>query len=853
MIDLLSPVGDFDCLKAAVQNGANSVYFGADLFSARAFASNFDINTLEKAIIYAKTRGVKTNLTLNTLVTDSEFSEAFELAKKAYEFGIDAIIVQDLGLAKQLIKHFPDLDIHASTQMTAHNLQGVLELQRLGFKRVVLSRELSLQEIEYICKNTDVEIEVFIHGALCISYSGQCLFSSMVGGRSGNRGKCAQPCRLPYKLLENDREIDKGHLLSTRDLCGLDCIPNLIKAGVTCLKIEGRMKNPEYVATVTRIYRKYIDLAEALINTQKFIDGENLDIYDFKENTTNKSKYIINENDRKTLLQAFNRGMSSSGHLLNEPNKNLVFKDKPNNMGLFLGKVQKYNKNKGYITVKLQESIEIGDTISLEKEKGSYNVSELMDKNRNIKETSIGQTVTIGRMKGNINLGDNIYKMSSKTLNTLAQNSINGEHRKISLNCKVTIKHNEPLKITVTPTTETANNLDIYSNLNITYNSEIIPENAQNRPLEKEKIIAQINKTNDSIFEFSNIDVELDPNIFLPKFSATLNDLRRKVLESVYNYAISNIKRICIKKVEPDSLNNEVKNSLNDNTKTISILLNILNLDFDYSRLDGFDNIYIPLKYFSIKKYDGILKTLEQKFNVYIYMPTIIKANYRNLLFSNIFNTIESHNIKGFVISNISNLLLLENVLKNPDYNFDLIANYTFNVFNLHSVLELKNLGINKYTISPESTKEIINRLCNFVENSTISENGTSGLRTLLPAELIVYGKTPLMNMNYCPLGKTNKCYPTCTSKCMTDNSYFLEDRLKMKFRILFDNIQTVSTIYNCKTTSISPNDFSSVNCYRIDILDESIDEINNIVNTVKKGERLEGKEFTNGNLNREI
>ena len=247
------------------------------------------------------------------------------------------------------------------------------------------------------------------------------------------------------------------------------------------------------------------------------------------------------------------------------------------------------------------------------------------------------------------------------------------------------------------------------------------------------------------------------------------------------------------------------------------------------------------------------MKTLEQKFNVYIYMPTIIKANYRNLLFSNIFNTIENHNIKGFVISNISNLLLLENVLKNPDYNFDLIANYTFNVFNLHSVLELKKLGINKYTISPESTKEIINKLCNFVKNSTISENGTSGLKTLLPAELIVYGKTPLMNMNYCPLGKTNKCYPTCTSKCITDNSYFLEDRLKMKFRILFDNIQTVSTIYNCKTTSISPNDFSSVNCYRIDILDESIDEINNIVNTVKKGERLEGKEFTNGNLNREI
>ena len=153
MIDLLSPVGDFDCLKAAVQNGANSVYFGANLFSARAYASNFNLENLEKAIRYAKTRGVKTNLTLNTLVSDDEFSDAFEHAKKAYEFGIDAIIVQDLGLAKQLIKSFPDLDIHARTQMSIHNLQGVLELQELGFKRVVLARELSIEEIQYICQN----------------------------------------------------------------------------------------------------------------------------------------------------------------------------------------------------------------------------------------------------------------------------------------------------------------------------------------------------------------------------------------------------------------------------------------------------------------------------------------------------------------------------------------------------------------------------------------------------------------------------------------------------------------------------------------------------------------------------
>ena len=360
MIDLLAPVGNFECLKAAVQNGADSVYFGADIFSARAFAHNFNEEELKQAIDYAKIRGVKTNLTLNILIKDNEFDDAIALASKAYEFGIDAIIVQDLGLAQKLIELFPDLPIHGSTQMTIHSLNGALQLQELGFKRVVLSRELSLNEIEYICKNTDIEIECFVHGALCISYSGQCLFSSMLGGRSGNRGKCAGPCRLPYALLEENKVIDSGYLLSTRDLCGLDFLPRFIKAGVNCLKIEGRMKSPEYVATVTRIYRKYIDLA-----------------YSNKD-------YVIDENDRKTLLQAFNRGMSSSGHLNSEANRKLIYKDKPNNMGLYIGFIEKYNSNKGHITLKLNEPISIGDTIAIENESGSYRISELMDKKINI-------------------------------------------------------------------------------------------------------------------------------------------------------------------------------------------------------------------------------------------------------------------------------------------------------------------------------------------------------------------------------------------------------------------------------------------------------------------------------------
>ena len=271
--------------------------------------------------------------------------------------------------------------------------------------------------------------------------------------------------------------------------------------------------------------------------------------------------------------------------------------------------------------------------------------------------------------------------------------------------------------------------------------------------------------------------------------------------------------------------------------KEVSVLLNVLHTDFDYSKLDGIDNVYIPLKYFSNAKYSGILEVLQQKFKIYIYMPTIIKANYRNLFYNNIENTIEKYDIKGFVVSNISNLKLLENVLKNKSHNFELIANYTFNVFNKYSIDELKSLGISRFTISPEANKNIIINLCN---------------TSCLPKELIVYGNTPLMNMNYCVNGKSNKCYPTCTSKCNSDNKYYLKDRMNMNFRVLFDNIQTVSTIYNSKINSIVAADFD-IDCARIDILDENIDEINFVVEQVLKGARLEGKEYTNGNLNREI
>ncbi len=719
MIDLLSPVGDFQCLKAAVQNGADSVYFGSNLFSARNFAHNFNIDELKQAIEYAKIRGVKTNLTLNTLLKDSEFNSALELALRSYEFGIDSIIVQDLGLAMKLIKILPDLPIHASTQMSIHNLNGALKLQELGFRRVVLARELSMDEITHICKNTNIEIECFIHGALCISYSGQCLFSSMLGGRSGNRGKCAGPCRLPYELFENNKKINSGYLLSTKDLCGLEYIPDMINAGVHCLKIEGRMKSPEYVATVTRIYRKYIDLA------------------------LSNMPYEIDDADKKDLLQVFNRGMLSNGHLTNSPNKQLVYKEKPNHMGIFLGTIQNYNKNKGYITLKLKEPIAIGDKVSLKNGNCSYTISELMDKSKNIKETKSGQTVTFGRIKGNINLGDKIYKISSKSLINIANRSFSKENRKIPLKCNITIKKDSPVSINII----SSSSLPEYKNLDITCQLPYIPEKAINRSLDKETIIKQISKTNSTPYVFDNIHIDLDNNLHLSKLSI-LNELRRTALEKVYTYVVSKINRQLpynVLNTDTDkniTVLNNMRNFANTNFNLsnvikpkISLLLNIINSNFDYSKLKDVENIYIPLKYFSDKNYKKILDILNKKANLFIYFPTILKGNYKNLFYSIAKNTINNYDIKGFVVSNIGNIKMLDDLFEDLKQHFKIIANYTFNIFNSNSVLELKKLNISKFTISPESDKDVLSNLCNY---------------NYLQKELIVYGKIPLLNMNYC-------------------------------------------------------------------------------------------------------
>ncbi len=399
-MELLSPVGNFDHLIAAVQNGADAVYLGANNFNARANAQNFDKNELKNAIRYARKRGVDVHLALNTLLFNNEIKEALTLAKFAYECGITAIIVQDIGLAVKLIKYFPDLPIHASTQMTISNQYGVQLMEKLGLKRVVLARELSLEEIANIRKNTNLELECFGHGALCVAYSGQCLFSSMVGKRSGNRGLCAGPCRLHYNLLKNGNNKESGYLLSPKDICTLQILPQLIDCGIDSLKIEGRKKSYEYVSIVTKIYRKYIDLAK------------------------DKTKpYQVQDEDLKQLLQIYNRGGMGTGYFENR--QNIVYPEKPNHLGIYVGKVKAIFPKKNQVALDLTEKIAMGDVISIN-ENTSY-ISQIIHGD------------TVGEIKNikNIKIGDKVYRIVSHSLNKQQWENHKKELKKVDISCKL--------------------------------------------------------------------------------------------------------------------------------------------------------------------------------------------------------------------------------------------------------------------------------------------------------------------------------------------------------------------------------------------------------------------------------
>lgn len=346
-VELLAPAGNKDAFIGAINAGADAVYLGGEKYSARAYADNFSTEDIIFCIRYAHLRGKKVYLTVNTLMKDSEIDELCDYIAPMYEAGLDACIIQDIGAFTLLKKTFPDMEMHVSTQMTITGVYGAKLLKEMGASRIVPARELSLEEIKYIREETGLEIETFVHGAMCYSYSGQCLFSSILGGRSGNRGRCAQPCRLPYKVTLNNRTTPECYPLSLKDMCTIEHIDTLMEAGIDSFKIEGRMKKPEYSAGVTAIYRKYTDLK--------------------LKNPTQTLQF--DKNDLEKLNKLYIRSKRQDGYYFKQNGAEMVTLDSPSYSGsddALLQEIQKKYINKIMrLPLTVYASVISGEKISL--------------------------------------------------------------------------------------------------------------------------------------------------------------------------------------------------------------------------------------------------------------------------------------------------------------------------------------------------------------------------------------------------------------------------------------------------------------------------------------------------------
>ena len=491
-VEILSPAGSYESLKAAVAAGADAVYIGGSRFGARAFADNLEEASLLEAIDYVHLHGKQIYLTVNTLLKEREMEqELYEYLLPYYRQGLDAVIVQDIGVLKFVREQFPNLPVHASTQMTITNVSGAKFMESLGVERVVTAREMTLPEIAEIAKETTLEIESFVHGALCYCYSGQCLYSSLIGGRSGNRGQCAQPCRLPYKV--NGKT---SYVMSLKDMCALELIPDLIEAGIYSFKIEGRMKKPEYVAAVTSIYRKYVDL---------YLEK-------------GRAGFHVTKEDKEILMDLYNRGGFHSGYYKTWNGKEMLSLKRPNHAGVPAVQVLKQQGKE----VKLKALVDLhkGDILELPDQE-NYTLGKVVE---------AGTTTSVSvKCKKPLSKGMIWNRTRNEELLCMLREQIVERKVQEKINGKLILSSGNRAKLELN-----------YGGIHVCLDGEEVQE-ALNQPMESGRIEKQMRKTGNTGFVFDHLDIELEGNIFVPM--QALNELRRQGIEKLETAILAQYRR----------------------------------------------------------------------------------------------------------------------------------------------------------------------------------------------------------------------------------------------------------------------------------------------------------------------
>ncbi len=648
--ELLAPVGRLESFYAAIENGANAVYVGGKQFSARQFAQNLDMTQLKEIVDYAKLRNIKVYVTVNTLVKNAEMDDFVSYIDELSTIGVDAIIVQDFGVAGVVKKYFPKITLHASTQMSAHSQYDVGFLKKSGYRRVVLARELSLEEAEIIIKAVDIEIEAFVHGALCVSYSGQCLMSSIIGGRSGNRGRCAQPCRLPYILTKDGQDVignDASYLMSPKDIQTLNLVPELIKAGIHTFKIEGRMKAPEYIASVARIYNKYIDLA------------------------LEEKPYKVAKEDEDELLTVFNRGGFTEGYFTQKPGKSMMAIDSPKNVGLLIGEVIAYNKD-GNIQIKTNKRLNPGDGIGIltgQKPVG-IGISKVVQRGDVLKT----------QIKGKISVGDPVYLSKDHELYKELGNSYHKNNRKSFVVASLQMKLGQPMTITLTHE----------NGLETSVTGDIVEE-AKNAPISPEKLRAQISKFGNTPFEISEVILDKDVNVFASV--SGLNKLRREATKALVDKILNAnpyegggyTRYVEAKESRSHSLNR--KQVFTASVGTLEQLEAALELT---------RHIYLELDHQGFEEIEEATEICHSKgAKLYVALPHIQREKDYGI-YEKLMEDLEGSAIDGYVIRAYGQF---EKLKASPK---EKVIDYTLNVVNNETIRHWESYGLDTITLSVE-------------------------------------------------------------------------------------------------------------------------------------------------------
>ena len=715
--ELLAPCGNFDCVKAAVNAGADAVYLGGRAFGARAYAANFENEELERVCDLCHEFGVKVYVTVNTLYKDEEFPELFAFINALYAMGVDGLIMQDLGAIRMVRENWPDFPVHASTQLTANSLDDVKLYESLGLKTVVLSRELNLQEIQYIAANTDLRIETFIHGALCVSYSGQCLMSSVLGNRSGNRGKCAQNCRLNYELLQENQLVSSGHLLSTKDICTLPLLPELLKTGVASLKVEGRMKSPEYVAGVTGIYRKYLDM---------YYSG---------------APYDVDPHDILILQQLFNRGAFSEGYLKTHSGMAMMCPTHPKHWGVAAGKVLSYDRKKQTAVLRFDKAMVPGDGIEIRTDEED-GVGTYLNK-----PSAAGQRAFVS-IRGEVRENQAVYQTYDKRLMDELKLRYELVSRKVPMDAAVSIHAGKPAELTVTALGES-----------VTVQGEV-PTAAQSQPLTVDNVSAQISKLGNTIYKCEKICVDLDDGLYLNK--SALNSLKNMAAEALQKKVVNLYKRsfknnilnenasvqdlavqhtwtafllrrsphektvLCAssEQIQENSRNNFPEN------KTLSAAVQTLEQFRAALAFSSVSVIYLAMNGPLMKNLKEICDTAHGNHKkIFVRLPRIWRAYIQDNCKTDLQKCLENE-IDGFLVSNPGQYHMLKNCGK------ELALDFTANVLNSRTVDFWENLGLKSIALSVEMSRDEINAL---PDHSC--------------TELLAYGYIPLMVTHQCPIG----------------------------------------------------------------------------------------------------